>query len=170
MNRTKLKNYAPQARRDFIQAMTDRAAFYGLTAKKIEPVVETGRRGRDRRPGVPRAVAKKRKQLEDRIKRHGFEQTMEALAYTWFNRLVAIRFMELHGYLDHGYRVLSHPEGKPTPEILEHAEHVELPGLKKETVIDLKLAGNKEAELYRLLLTAQCNALHDGDAVPVRED
>ena len=40
--------------------------------------------------------------------------------------------MELHGYLDHGYRVLSHPEGKPTPEILEHAEHVDLPGLKKE--------------------------------------
>ena len=160
MNRTKLKNYAPQARRDFIQAMTDRAAFYGLTAKKIEPVVERGDvaviAGREH----PRAVAKKRKQLEDRIKRHGFEQTMEALAYTWFNRLVAIRFMELHGYLDHGYRVLSHPEGKPTPEILEHAEHVDLPGLKKETVIDLKLAGNKEAELYRLLLTAQCNALH----------
>ena len=95
---------------------------------------------------------------------------VEAMAYTWFNRLVAIRFMELHGYLDHGYRVLSHPEGKPTPEILEHAEHVDLPGLKKEAVIDLKLAGNKEAELYRLLLTAQCNALTYGDAVPVRED
>ena len=160
MNRSKLKNYAPQARRDFIQAMTDRAAFYGLTAKKIEPVVERGDvaviAGREH----PRAVAERRKQLEDRIKRHGFEQTMEALAYTWFNRLVAIRFMELHGYLEHGYRVLSHPEGKPMPEILEHAEHIDLPGLKKETVIDLKLAGNKEAELYRLLLTAQCNALH----------
>ena len=78
MNRTKLKNYAPQARRDFIQAMTDRAAFYGLTAKKIEPVVERGDvaviAGREH----PRAVAKKRKQLEERIKRHGFEQTMEA--------------------------------------------------------------------------------------------
>lgn len=85
---------------------------------------------------------------------------MEAMAYTWFNRLVAIRFMELHGYLDHGYRVLSHPENKSTPEILEHAEHVDLPGLKKDVVIDLKLAGNKEGELYRLLLTAQCNALH----------
>lgn len=160
MNRTKLKNYAPQARRDFIQAMTDRAAFYGLTATKIEPVVERGDvaviAGREH----PRTVAKKRRQLEDRIKRHGFEQTMEALAYTWFNRLVAIRFMELHGYLEHGYRVLSHPESKPTPELLEHAEHVELPGLKKAAVIDLKLAGNREAELFRLLLTAQCNALN----------
>ena len=160
MNRTNLKNYAPQARRDFIQATKDRAAYYGLTANKVEPVVERGDvavvAGREH----PRAVAKKRKQLEDRIKRHGFERTMEAMAYTWFNRLVAIRFMELHGYLEHGYRVLSHPEGKPTPEILKHAEHIDLPGLNKDAVIDLKLAGNKENELYRLLLTAQCNALH----------
>src|SRR5687768_12474600 len=160
MNRTKLKNYAPQARRDFIQAVTDRAAFYGLSAKKIEPVIERGDvaviAGREH----PRALVRKRKRLEDRIARDGFEPTMEAMAYTWFNRLVAIRFMELHGYLDHGYRVLSHPEGKPTPEILEHAEHIELPGLKKEAVIELKLAGNKESELYRLLLTTQCNALH----------
>ncbi len=160
MNRTRLKNYAPQARRDFIQAMTDRAAFYGMTATKIEPVVEQGDvaviAGRE----YPRAVAAKRDKLADRIALHGFQPTMEALAYTWFNRLVAIRYMELHGYLDHGYHVLSHPEGKPTPEILQHAEHVELPGLERDTVIDLKLAGNKEAELYRLLLTAQCNALH----------
>jgi type II restriction/modification system DNA methylase subunit YeeA len=166
MNRTKLKNYAPQARREFIQAMTDRAAYFGLTDTKSEPVVEKGDVAVIGGRSFPIAVAKKRKALEDRIKRHGpdwskgFAQTMEAMAYTWFNRLVAIRFMELHGYLDHGYRVLSHPEGKPTPEILEHAEHVELPGLKKEAVIDLKLAGNKEGELYRLLLTAQCNALH----------
>jgi type II restriction/modification system DNA methylase subunit YeeA len=160
MNRTKLKSYAPQARRDFIQAMTDRAGFFGLTDTKSEPVVVKGDVAVIGGRSFPIAVAKKRKALEDRIKRHGFEQTMEAMAYTWFNRLVAIRFMELHGYLENGYRVLSHPEGKPTPEILEHAEHVELPGLKKEAVIDLKLAGNKEGGLYRLLLTAQCNALH----------
>src|ERR1700722_2618980 len=166
MNRTKLKNYAPQARREFIQAMADRAAFFGLTASKIEPVVERGDvaviAGREH----PRAIAKKRKTLEDRIKHHGpdwskgFAQTMEALAYTWFNRLVAIRFMEIHGYLDHGYRVLSHPEGKATPEILEHAEHVNLTGLKKDRVIDLKLVGNREGDLYRLLLVAQCNAMN----------
>jgi hypothetical protein len=160
MNRNKLKTYAPEARRDFIQAMKDRAAFYGLTASKTEPAVVRGDvaviAGRD----YPRAIADKRKKLEARVERDGFEQTMEALAYTWFNRLVAIRFMELHGYLDHGYRVLSHPDGKQTPEILDHAEHVELPGLKKDRAIDLKLEGNKESELYRLLLTAQCNALH----------
>lgn len=189
MNRTKLKNYAPQARRDFIQAMTDRAAYYGLTLNQVEPIVERGDvaiiAGRE----FPRAVTKKRKALEDRIQRQGFEATMEAMAYTWFNRLVAIRFMELHGYLDHGYRVLSSRPSTETleprkdtelhgskieekssyrvasvsfssPEILQYAEHVEWLGLKKETIIDLKLAGNKEGELYRLLLTAQCNALH----------
>jgi hypothetical protein len=160
MNRNKLKTYAPEARRDFIQAMKDRAAFYGLTASKIEPAVVRGDvaviAGRD----YPRAIADKREKLEARVERDGFEQTMEALAYTWFNRLVAIRFMEVNGYLDHGYRVLSHPDGKQTPEILEHAEHVELPGLKKDRAIDLKLEGNRESELYRLLLTAQCNALH----------
>lgn len=129
MNRTNLKNYAPQAGRDFIQAMKDRAAFFGLTAEKVEPVLERGDvaviAGREH----PRAIATKRKRLEARIKKHGFAKTMEAMAYTWFNRLVAIRFMELHGYLDHGYRVLSHPENKSAPEILEHAEHVDLPGL-----------------------------------------
>jgi hypothetical protein len=160
MNRTALKNYAPQARRDFIQAITDRAAYYGLTVNTVDPVVQKGDvaviAGREH----PRAVAGTRKQLEERIKRDGFESTMEAVAYTWFNRLVAIRFMELHGYLDHGYRVLSHPEGKSTPEILEQAEHVTLAGLKRDLVIDLKLAVNKDGELYRLLLTAQCNALH----------
>ncbi|WLD11907.1 BREX-1 system adenine-specific DNA-methyltransferase PglX [Planctellipticum variicoloris] len=173
MNRTKLKNYAPQARRDFLQAITDRALFYGIREEErkdadgqqrlvpvFEPIVEQGNvaviAGRD----FPRSVVKKRKALEERITAHGFRPTMEALAYTWFNRLVAIRYMELHGYLEHGYRVLSHPEGKATPEILEHAEHVELPGLPRDAVIDLKLAGNKESELYRRLLVAQCNALH----------
>jgi hypothetical protein len=160
MDRTKLKNYAPKARREFIEAMTERAAFYGLTADKTEPIVEKGDVAVIGGRSFPIAVARKRKSLEDRIKRYGFQQTMEAMAYTWFNRLVAIRYMELHGYLDHGYRVLSHPDGKPTPEILDHAEHVDFQGLKKDRVIDLKLAGNQEGELYRLLLTAQCNALH----------
>ncbi len=161
MNRTKLKTYAPQARREFIQAITDRAAFYGLTDKKIEPITEKGDVAIIAGRAFPRSIVPKRNALEERIAEQGFGHTMEAMAYTWFNRLVAIRYMELHAYLDHGYRVLSHPDpGKSIPEILEHAEHVNLPDLKKDAVIDLKLAGNKENELYRLLLTAQCNALN----------
>jgi hypothetical protein len=132
MNHTVLKNYAPQARRDFIQAVTDRAAFYGITAAKIEPVTEQGDVAIIGGRAFPASVVAKRKKLESRTKRDGFNQTMEALAYTWFNRFVAIRYMEIHGYLEHGYRVLSHPDpAKTIPEILELAEHVDLPGLSK---------------------------------------
>ncbi len=161
MNRNKIKAYAPQARRDFIRAVTDRAALYGLMKEKIEPVVERGDVAVIGGRPYPRAVAALRKRLQERVDHEGFDHVMEAMAYTWFNRLVAIRYMELHGYLIHGFRVLSHPEGRNTPEILEHAEDVDLPGLKRDAVIELKLAGNREAELYRKLLIAQCNALHD---------
>ena len=160
MNRNKLKAYAPQARRDFIQAVKDRAAHFGLTDKTIEPMIERGDVVMIAGDAFPKAVGEKRKKLEARIKKLGFDQTMEAMAYTWFNRLVAIRFMELHGYLEHGYRVLSHPEGHAQPDFLEHAQHVDLPGLNPQKVIELKLDGTKAEELYRLLLVAQCNALH----------
>ena len=127
-----MKQYAPQARRDFIAAVTDRAAYYGLTKAKIEPITAQGDVAIMGGKPVPRSIVIKRQRLEEQISHQGFEQVMEAMAYTWFNRFVAIRFMELHGYLDHGYRVLSHPDPeKPTPEILEHAEHVDLPGLKQ---------------------------------------
>ena len=160
MHRNTLEAYAQKARRNFIAAVTDRAAFYGLTAKSIEPVVEEGDVTLIGAHAFPRNVAEPRKLLEEQIRRDGFEQAMEAMAYTWFNRFAAIRYMELHGYLDHGYRVLSHPEGQNQPEILEHAADVDLPGLDREKAVELKLDGSKDEELYRLLLKAQCNALH----------
>ena len=160
MHRNTLEAYAQKARRNFIAAVTDRAAFYGLTAKSIEPVVEEGDVTLIGAHAFPRNVAEPRKLLEEQIRHDGFEQVMEAMAYTWFNRFAAIRYMELHGYLDHGYRVLSHPEGQNQPEILEHAADVDLPGLDREKAVELKLDGSKDEELYRLLLKAQCNALH----------
>jgi hypothetical protein len=159
MNRSKLKTYAPAARRSFLQAVKDRATHYGLTAKKIEPMTERGDVVLIAGQPFPKAVAAKRKRLEEHINKVGYERAMEAIAYSWFNRFVAIRFMELHGYLEHGYRVLSHPAGDVQPEILEHAQRVDFPGLDKNKVIELKLDGTKQEELYRLLLVAQCNAL-----------
>ena len=107
MNRNKLKAYAPQVRRDFIKAVTDRAAHYGLTKDHIEPVIEEGDMAIIGNKPFSKSIAEKRKKLEEKINLKGFDQVMEAMAYTWFNGFVAIRFMELHGYLDHGYRVLS---------------------------------------------------------------
>ena len=161
MNRNKLEAYARQARRDFIAAVTGRAAFYGLTAQSIEPLVEQGDVALIGTRPFPRDVAAPRKRLEERIRRDGFEQVIEAAAYTWFNRFAAIRYMELHEYLDHGYRVLSHPEGQNQPEILERAADVDLPGLDREKTVELKLDGAKDEALYRLLFKAQCNALHE---------
>ena len=129
MNRNTLETYAQQARRNFIAAVTDRAAFYGLTAQSIEPVVAQGDVTVIGERPFPRNVAEPRKRLKEQIQRDGFAQVMEAMAYTWFNRFAAIRYMELHGYLDHGYRVLSHPEGRDQPEILDQAADVDLPGL-----------------------------------------
>ena len=160
MNQGSLKTYAQQARRDFIAAVSDRAAFYGLTASGTEPIVRQGDVVLVGERPFPREVAEKRGRLESRIRVEGFGQTMEAMAYTWFNRFAAIRYMELHGYLDHGYRVLSHPEDREQPEILDHAAEVDLPDLDREQVVELKLDGARDEELYRLLLTAQCNALH----------
>jgi type II restriction/modification system DNA methylase subunit YeeA len=160
MNRTKLKNYAPKARREFIQAVTDRALFYGITPDGIAPISKNGSVAIIQDRAFPKTVIEKRNRLVERIEMFGFEQTMEAIAYTWFNRFAAIRFMELNGYLDHGYRVLSHPEGRETPEILEYADRVELPGLKRDTIIELKLDASRESELYRRLLIGQCNALN----------
>lgn len=160
INRNALKSYAPKARREFIAAVAARAAKFGITKSKTVPAQEQGDLVIIGADAYPKRVGEQRQKLLSRIALHGFDQTMEEVAYTWFNRLLAIRFMELHGYLDHGYRVLSHPSEKALPEILEHAEHLDFPGLNRSKVVDLKLDGTKDAELYRLLLIAQCNALH----------
>ena len=160
INRNALKNYAPKARREFIAAVTARAAKFGITEGDPAPVQEQGDVVVINGEAFPKRIGEQRKKLLMRIRLHGFQQTMEEVAYTWFNRFLAIRFMELHGYLDHGYRALSHPDGRSQPEILEHAEHLDFPGLDKAKVVDLKLDGTKDAELYRMLLIAQCNALH----------
>jgi hypothetical protein len=161
MNRTKLKTYAPKARRDFIAAVTARAAKHGITKTGTKPVSVQGDVALIDGQPFPKKVSIQRARLEERIKLQGFDQVVEEAAYTWFNRFAAIRFMEVQGYFDHGYRVLSHPDGKPTPEIVEHADHLDLPGLNRDRVIDLKLDGTKDEELYRMLLVSQCNALHN---------
>ena len=99
----------------------------------------------------PASVAAQRKKLAERVESQGYDHFIDSVAYTWFNRMMAIRYMELHGYLDHGYRVLSHPDGESIPEILQTAERVELPGLDTDRVVDLKLDGGKDEELYQLL-------------------
>lgn len=159
MNRSALKKYAPQARLDFIEAVTLRARRLGLDPSLPVGIEQTGDVLLIGGQPFPASIAKQRSDLARRVQQQGFTAVVEALAYTWFNRLVAIRFMELKGYLSHGYRVLSHPLGQQ-PEILDHVQHLDLPGLDKAEVIRLKTAGNQDEALYREILLAQCHELH----------
>jgi len=166
MNKAKLKSYAPQARKDFIAAVTARAHRLGLADNngqlQIAPAEKSGDLVIIAGQSWPAKISRQRDNLIALIQKHGFAQTMENVAYTWFNRFAALRYMEIHDYLNHGYRVLSNRAGG-LPEILGHApelaQHGELPGLKPERAIELKLAGDQDGELYRLTLIAQCNAL-----------
>lgn len=159
MNRSALKKYAPQARLDFIEAVTLRARRLGLDPALPVNIEQTGDVLLIGGQPFSASIAKQRAMLTLRIQQQGFSAVVEALAYTWFNRLVAIRFMELKGYLSHGYRVLSHPQGQQ-PEILDNVQHLDLFGLDKAEVIRLKTAGNQDELLYREILLAQCHELH----------
>jgi hypothetical protein len=172
MNKANLKSYAPQARQDFIAAVTARANLLGLSDKwgqlEVAPAQTQGDVTLIAGQAWPAKVATQRDPLIARMRREGFAQTCEAVAYTWFNRFAALRFMELHDYLGHGHRALSSAEGN-LPDILTHAADLAnagssggdsgLPGLKPALVTEMKLAGNRDGELYRMLLVAQCNAL-----------
>lgn len=162
MNKSKLKSYAPQARKDFIAAVTSRANLLGLSEAggklEVAPSERKGDLAIIAGREWPAKVYEQRDRLIKHIKTVGFSQTMEAVAYTWFNRFAALRYMEIHDYLDHGHRVLSNRAGG-MPEILNQATELELPGFNKAKAIELKLAGNKDGELYKMLLVAQCNAL-----------
>ncbi|MFM2406353.1 MAG: hypothetical protein RL223_4233, partial [Pseudomonadota bacterium] len=171
MNKANLKRYAPQARKDFIAAVTARAQLLGLSATaddrpQAEPCTVQGDVALIHGRPWPARVAGQRELLLARMQRQGVAATLEAVAYTWFNRLAALRYMELHDYLGHGRRVLSAAEGSTAgtlPEVLAHAlelaEAGDLPGLRADAVRELKLA-NQDGELYRRVLLAQCNALH----------
>jgi hypothetical protein len=149
MQTAKLQSYAPKARRDFIAAVTRRAALFGLTAKGASPVREEGQLVFVEGQPFPKAVGIQRQKLATRIEQQGFQQVMEVAAYTWFNHVAAIRFMELHGYRDHSFCVLNHPASNGLPEILEHAHQLDLPGLDRERVIELKMDGTRDEELHR---------------------
>jgi type II restriction/modification system DNA methylase subunit YeeA len=159
-NRNILKKYAPQARVDFIQAITNRAAQFGISKDRNVAGEVQGDLLILNGKAFPRSVANQRGRLIARIAREGFAQVMEAVAYTWFNRFLAIRYMELHHFLDHGYRVLSNDVGHGEPEILEKATTFDLPGIDRDEIVNLKLDGTKDEVIYRKLLIAQCNDLH----------
>jgi hypothetical protein len=106
----------------------------------------------------PAKISRQRDNLVGLMHKHDFAQTVENVAYTWFNHFATLRYMEIHDYLSHGYRVLSSREGG-LPEILGHAPELaqngDLSRLNPQWAIELKLAGDQDGELYRLTLIAR---------------
>jgi len=169
MNTANLKKIAPRARTAFITAIKARAAEFGITTKgHIEPVI-SGEVLQVAGFTHPASCASALKRLQQRLANDSYETLIEHVAYTWFNRFCAIRFMELkseEGYLEHGVRLLSHPSQPQGFEVLDRAPEVidslitEGVALDKPTLLDLLLAGNEQETLFRELLLAQCHRLH----------
>ncbi|WP_336275273.1 BREX-1 system adenine-specific DNA-methyltransferase PglX [Vreelandella indica] len=172
MNTANIKKYAPKARARFIDTMTRQAARVGISPdgkggaviapleQKGDVLVMTAQDGQTHT--VPAHLKRAREALAAWVQRDGFTQAIEQAAYSWFNRLCAIRYMEIHGYLDHGRRVLSGAGGEAGQfQILEECLEVDLPGLDTARVRELKLDGTQDETLYRELLLAQCHALHE---------
>ena len=155
MDKNAIKKYAIWARRELIDRVTKRAAVFGVSKEDV------GDPNADSVNGHLLSDAEKRQRqaMIRRIEEKGYEQVMEEVAYTWFNRFAALRFMEVNGYLPTHIRVFTDDEGRFRPQILSEAIHLDLDGLNKPKVYQLK-DSNQEEELFKYLLIVQCNALN----------
>lgn len=155
MNKNAIQKYAIWARNEMIEQVKQRAYQYGITDK--------GYGDENAAVIAGRVLSKEEKQQRYsfvvEIKKNGFKQAVEEVAYTWFNRFVALRYMEVNDYLPTHVRVFSDANGNFNPEILKDVLHLDLEGLDKAKVSEL-LNANKTEELYRYLLLTQCNALN----------
>ena len=156
MNKGAIQRFAIWARNELIAQVSQRAYQYGITKEgcgEANAVTVGGR-------ALTGDEQKQRKELVDQIRSKGYTQVMEEVAYTWFNRFIALRFMEVNNYLPSHIRVFSDSTGAFKPEILSDVLHLDLPGLNREKVAEY-IESNDAEGLYRYLLLTQCNALND---------
>jgi hypothetical protein len=162
VDKTAIRNFAVKARRKLIEDITHKAYEIGITKDKILDIetFDGGFRvkGRENGKTFKKYELKQRDKLIQNIKHKGFEQVIEEVAYTWFNRFIALRFMEINNYLPTGVRVLSSiEEGKTEPDIIQEALNIDLDH-DPEIVYRLQDSNDTE-DLYRYLLVKQCNQL-----------
>ena len=159
MNKSDLKNFAINARLALLQRVADRAALYGIDEEKCQSRAIVPSSAFHMLDGSVLSAQEvgQRNALITRISKIGYRQTMEEAAYTWFNRLIAIRYMQQHSLLPVSMRVLPEAPGA-LPQILREAQDVSLPGVEPDQVLAM-LDANRTDALYRYLLIALCNAL-----------
>ena len=162
MDTKALERFCPWARNRLMEAVDLRCRRYGLDdeGRAAAPLGSDVVGGNVLTPDEKR----QRAALYARIKECGYGRFLEEMAYTWFNRFMAIRYMELHDYLSSRVRMLSSvADGGFHPDCIRVASELEFPGLNKSRVLDLMDAADDEG-LFRLILLAQCNEL--ADALP----
>ena len=159
MNKPALKNFAISARLELLARVRDRAAFYGITEEKYREKAIMPTEGFQRLDGVMLSSreAQQRNDLLARIRGRGYEQVMEEAAYTWFNRFIALRYMEEHRLLPMDARVLPEQPGL-LPQLVREAQRVELESIDRAEITAM-LEENRTEELYKTLLIALCNQL-----------
>ena len=155
MDKNVLKKYAIWARRELIVRVGQRATFYGVTAEDYGDVSAESINGRI----LSDIEKKQRKALIAQIRKKGYEEVIEEVSYTWFNRFLALRFMEVNGYLLDRVKIFTDSDNRFQPQILNEAIDLEIDGLDMEKVYAYKDA-NQTEELYKYLLVVQCNALN----------
>ena len=155
MDKNIIKKFAVWARTELIARVSLKGVEYGITEDNIEDANADSVGGK-----VLTADEKKQRQaLIAEINDKGYKQVMEEVAYTWFNRFSALRFMEVNGYIPSHVRVFTDEENNFKPQIIAEAIHLDLDGFNMEKVYELKDA-EKTEELYKYLLIVQCNALN----------
>ena len=161
MNKTALKNFAIAARLELLQRVMNRANLYGVNEETCKSRSFAPSSGFQKLGGelLTSEEATQRDALIRRVNQQGFRQTMEEAAYTWFNRFVALRYMQEHQLLPVSQRVLPEMPGQ-MPEIIREAHQLSLDGVDAVLVLDL-LDRNETTALYRYLLISLCNALHE---------
>ena len=157
MNKNAIKNFAVSARIMLIQAVTQKAFEYEVTEDGKNDPSQAAVNGQSLTP----SEQSQRAQLIAQIQAKGFASTMEEAAYTWFNRFIALRFMEVNNYLPSHTRIFSDEDGNFKPEVLTDAVNLEIDGLDKELVLEL-LEQQKNEQLYQYIVITQCNALNEG--------
>ena len=152
MNKNAIKTYAIWARNQLISRVSQKAYEYGVEKENSIPFNEDSIRG----VLLSSEEKNKRQQLIREIRNKGYDQVIEEVAYTWFNRFIALRYMEVNNYLPNKVRLFTNENNEFKPQIIEEALHIDIPGLDKNKVFELKEANNNE-ELYKELLLAACN-------------
>ena len=153
MDKNAIKKFAVWARKELIERVTQKAQQYEISADAAPKADAV--RGKL----LSKDEKGQRAKLISKVKEKGYEQVMEEVAYTWFNRFSALRFMEVNGYLPSRVRVFTDENNAFKPQILTEAIHMELDGLDMEKVYAYKEA-NDDDDLYKYLLITQCNALN----------